>query len=325
MIWVAWRQHRAQLIALAVVLVTGVIAVSALHASMAGYIAEQGMRSCVAPAGERSAECLRFAMEFQPRWLDPLKAGQAGILALPVLLGVFSAAPLFAREIENGTHVLVFTQSVSRVRWMAAKVAMVLVPALITVVVLQFAVQRWVSAAGELGPLTSGPFTFLNLDTSGPLPVAHLLFSFGLGALLGTALKRPLPAMISTLGALVVVRAVATNVHPHLSPVRREVSGPSASTPDTGDSLVDSGYLDAAGNPLPDAQVRLNACGTRGSATEAYQDPDACLREQGIAGRFHDVIPAEHAPVLQWAEFALFGAAGVLLLVATAWLLRKQH
>ena len=37
---------------------------------------------------------------------------------LPLAVGVFWGAPLLAREVEQGTIRLVFTQSVSRRRWL---------------------------------------------------------------------------------------------------------------------------------------------------------------------------------------------------------------
>ena len=42
-------------------------------------------------------------------------------LILPVLVGLFWGAPLVAREVEHGTHRLVWTQGVSRRRWALVK------------------------------------------------------------------------------------------------------------------------------------------------------------------------------------------------------------
>ena len=42
-------------------------------------------------------------------------------LAVPALIGMFWGAPLVAREFETGTLRLVWTQGVTRVRWLAAK------------------------------------------------------------------------------------------------------------------------------------------------------------------------------------------------------------
>src|SRR4029453_1954649 len=55
--------------------------------------------------------------------------GSIGVLLwfLPLLAGLFWGAPLVAREIEHGTHRLVWTQGVSRLRWAATKIGLVAV------------------------------------------------------------------------------------------------------------------------------------------------------------------------------------------------------
>ena len=42
---------------------------------------------------------------------------------IPLLFGVFIGAPLVAREVERGTHMLAWTQSVTRSGWIAVKLA----------------------------------------------------------------------------------------------------------------------------------------------------------------------------------------------------------
>lgn len=66
--------------------------------------------------------------EFRSTYGQPLQLAEMGLMLLPVLIGVFLAAPLIAREMEAGTHKLVLSQSVGPLRWLAAKTA---VPALV--------------------------------------------------------------------------------------------------------------------------------------------------------------------------------------------------
>ena len=42
---------------------------------------------------------------------------------VPALIGIFWGAPLVARELETGTFRLAWTQSVTRTRWLAVKLA----------------------------------------------------------------------------------------------------------------------------------------------------------------------------------------------------------
>ncbi len=323
MIWVAWRQHRALLTTLALLLLISGGAVLLLHSSMAQDMQAHGLQRCAGGGGSGEG-CLSHRVDFQARWFDLLKAGQLGVVALPVLLGVFVAAPLFAREIEHGTHVLAFTQSISRFRWMATKTAVVLLPSLVVVMLLQVLVDRWVAAAGELGPLRTGPFQFLTFDSTGSMPVVHLLFAFAAGALLGAALGRSLMAMTGTLVLLFVLRTAVTNLHLNVMSTQRAIS------PDPGKTWTDvrgvvrgSGYLDPGGRAVPTESVDLSSC--TGAGRGGAVDMPSCYEQKGLAGSFIDVVPASAVTGLQLAEFAAFGIIAVLLLAGTGWTLQRQR
>ena len=45
----------------------------------------------------------------------------SGLILLAAVIGVFWGAPLVARELEQGTQRLVWTQSVTRRRWFSTK------------------------------------------------------------------------------------------------------------------------------------------------------------------------------------------------------------
>src|SRR5207237_7050931 len=46
-------------------------------------------------------------------------------VVVPLFVGLFWGAPLVSREIEHGTHRLVWTQSVTRRRWIGTKLALI--------------------------------------------------------------------------------------------------------------------------------------------------------------------------------------------------------
>ncbi|MDA3646867.1 hypothetical protein OU416_22620 [Saccharopolyspora indica] len=312
---------------LAALLLLGGAAVLVLHSSMTGYIEAHGLQACA--AGRELADGCgtpQARADFRKGWSGLLMAGKVVVLALPVVLGVFCAAPLFAREIEHGTHVLAFTQSVSRFQWMITKVAVLLLPSAVVVVVLQFLVERWASAAGDLGSVVGNPFVFLSFDTTGPMPVAHLLFSFAAGAFLGVVARRSLMAMATTFGALIALRVLVSGVDMKFLPVQRMIShDPARSALSGSDELVvvRNGYLGPDGRDVPSSAVDLSACAPRPGVPEP--DMGACYAQSGVTGQFADVIQGTAAPGLQLAEFAVFGFAAVLLLVGTAWALQRQH
>jgi ABC-type transport system involved in multi-copper enzyme maturation permease subunit len=89
MIGFAWRQARAQNATAAVA-----IAVVAIIAALAS----------------RDDGTLRL-------WLGVL------VVAVPAVVGMFCGAPLVARELEEGTFRLAWTQSVTRTRWLTLRLA----------------------------------------------------------------------------------------------------------------------------------------------------------------------------------------------------------
>jgi ABC-type transport system involved in multi-copper enzyme maturation permease subunit len=137
MIWVSWRRQRAQLITLLGMLVIGAGAITLLRSTMIDAIDSSQLTQCVTQALQECSAPGEVAKAFREAWSTPFIMGQAAIIGLPALIGVFIGAPLFARELEQGTHVLAFTQSVSRTRWMFSKLVVALVPALIVLIALQ--------------------------------------------------------------------------------------------------------------------------------------------------------------------------------------------
>jgi hypothetical protein len=326
MTWAVWRQQRAQLITLLAVLVAGAAGILLLRSSMASYLDTHGLASCIAGGVQPGSTCGLAAQEFQAVWFDRMKIGQLIVLALPALIGVFCGAPLFARELEQGTHVLAFTQSVSRTRWMATKFVVAAAPALVVLVALQLLVTGWLNVAGKLGPLATGPFVYSTFGTSGIAPVSYALFTFGLGMLVGALSGRTLGAMAVTLAVFVVIRFVLSGLQQFLVPAQRVVSDdPSqSSVTDQNALVVRSGFLDARGTPLAeDAQNRIGQCGARGD-TAAATDLATCYREQGLAKSFADVIPSSEITTMHLIEASIFGGLAVVFVLATGWALRRQ-
>ena len=65
------------------------------------------------------------------------------MLVLPALIGLFWGAPLIARELEAGTHRLVWNQSVTRTRWLAVKLGLLGLAAIAAAGLGSLAVDWW--------------------------------------------------------------------------------------------------------------------------------------------------------------------------------------
>jgi hypothetical protein len=325
MIWVSWRRQRAQLLTLLGMLVIGGGIIILLRSNMIDAINSSQLTQCVAQALQECSAPDEVSKAFQEAWSTPLTMGQAAIIGLPALIGVFIGAPLFARELEQGTHVLAFTQSVSRTRWMFSKLVVALVPALIVLIALQYLVSWWLSAAGTLGPRINGSFNAVNFGIENVSPVGYALFAFALGTFLGVASRRTLVAMTAGLGAFIVVRFALSGLVNRLVPAQRlEVApGMNVDVHQNGSLVLDEGWLDTAGRSVSDdkLQALIQACKSKSSTQEEFL---ACLPQSGLTKRYASFIPESQAWQVHLVDAAIFGGLAVLLLVGTTWVLRRQ-
>ncbi|GHH30760.1 ABC transporter permease subunit [Lentzea cavernae] len=327
MIWASLRLQRLQLLTLLGTLVVGAGVIVLLRSNMidaldSAQIAHcvRAADQCVAPDGAVKA--------FRTTWSTPFETAQLLIIGLPALIGVFIGAPLFALELEQGTHVLAFTQSVSRTRWMLSKLVVALVPALVVLVVLQHLVGWWLDAAGSLGPLYNGPFNRVNFAIQGVSPLGYALFAFALGTFLGALTRRTLAAMTAGLVAFVVVRfAVSGLVTGSVFAERRATAVGEVPEQRESGLVLTTGWLDASGQAVPSdrASVLNQACKTTpGGSPNTEEGYLACLRESGFAQNYWDVIPDSRAWQVHLVDVAVFGVLAVVLLAGTTWALRRQ-
>ncbi|TWP52679.1 hypothetical protein FKR81_10290 [Lentzea tibetensis] len=185
MTWLAWRQQRATVVTIAALLMLCAITVLILEIRTSGLV-----------------EATQGEPEFFAGYRDAFGAANGLIFVLPVLLGAFVGAPLFAREREQRTHVLALTQSVSRTRWLTTKTAMAAGSALAATGLYQALYLWWAFSLRPLEPrdFTTDARSFL--DATGPVPLAWTLFAVVLGAALGLLLGNALSAVVLTFGVV---------------------------------------------------------------------------------------------------------------------------
>ena len=120
---------------------------------------------------------------------------------------MFWAAPLVSREYEAGTHRLAWTQSVSPLRWMTVKIALIFGVVAAAALAIGFLVT-W-----TLDPLTAafgGRYNSSWYDIQGVVPVACMLFALAVGVAASAWIRRTIPAMAVT---LVVYAAARIPIH----------------------------------------------------------------------------------------------------------------
>lgn len=123
---------------------------------------------------------------------------------------------MIAHEFETGTHQLAWTQSVTRGRWLAAKL-LVLGAVSIVVVGLLGALLTWWSR--PLDPIAKTRFWAQVFPTHGIVAIGYGLFAFAGGVTAGLLLRRTVPAIAVTLALFAGVQfLMPTVVRAHLVP-----------------------------------------------------------------------------------------------------------
>lgn len=110
MIWLAARQFRAQALT-ALVLLTA----AAAYFLITGHLMHDTYNSDLASCTARG-DCDQVFRAFQQKYDSVFQLNQLVVVVVPVLLGIFWGAPLIGRELETGTHQLVWNQTITRTR-----------------------------------------------------------------------------------------------------------------------------------------------------------------------------------------------------------------
>ena len=246
--------------------------------------------------------------------------------AVPVLLGLFWGAPLVAREVETGTHLLAWTQGVTRRRWLSSQVGWTILAAAVWGAAVS-AVVTWWNASLHEARLEPQHF-----DVSGLVPVAYSVFAVSLGIAAGALIRRVMPTLAVTVAGFVGLRVVVENyLRPHfMAAVTRTVPlSFGTSTPSPGDWVVSSGVIDPAGHVSDGIRISLDSVPApcRGIVPGGPGKPDSLLRCLGAHG-YRTVFsyqPAGRYWAFQGIEAAVFLAlAGLLVLLAFRLVARRD-
>jgi ABC-type transport system involved in multi-copper enzyme maturation permease subunit len=208
MLWVTWRQHKVE--GLWVLIATAVMASAATFVTY-----ELSHPGC--PAGMPGGGiCLNTDIAGTvAQWILRVNLVNYGLVILPALAGAFIGAPLVAREIENGTHRLAWTQGVTRVRWIFAKLSLLFVPLVVAAALVGILEVFLINSMG------SAASHWAWFDQQAPLTAAATVFALALGVAAGALIGRSIPAMAATLVGVVGTRftlAVFVRAH-YMSPV----------------------------------------------------------------------------------------------------------
>jgi hypothetical protein len=216
MIWLTWRQLRAQAAVVYATVAVVALTLAITAAALTDFADTSGNAFLHEFANGGGRSTLYYL-------------GYFSVLVLPAIVGVFWGAPLVTRELEAGTHRLAWNQSVTRTRWLAPKLALTCLAAMAAAALLSLVVTWWchpIDAAVNAGHGAEGVFSVPRLspamfDARGIAPIGYTAFAFALGVTAGAVVRRTVPAMAVTLVVYVAVQiAMPTWVRPQLAPER---------------------------------------------------------------------------------------------------------
>ena len=317
MTWLIWRQHRTEVCVLG--LLAGMFGLALLVlGTQAHDLFPGGPARCAGESGVNEACAASF------RRLDEEYGYVENLLAafylVPVVIGAFLGAPLLARELEEGTWQLAWTQAVPRMRWLAAKLVAL---AGVTVVLTGMftAVLTWFRQPFDAW---EGRFQYDAFDLEGLVPVAYALFAFGVATAAGAILRRSLPAFGVAFGAFLAARMpVALLARPaYATPVTSVEPVPAGGSKDragVADWIVERGYADATGRRLNGTEYDE----LEGAADQAGTNLNQFLHAQGIQ-QFRVYHPADRFWTFQLIEATLFVVIAAVLIGVVVWRVRRR-
>jgi hypothetical protein len=336
MIWLTWRQFRTAALAVFGGLAAFAVLLSITGPGMASEYAT-GFAACTA-----QGNCGDFLQRFYGDHQSAFLAVTAVILLLPALIGIFWGAPLISRELETGTHRLVWNQSITRTYWLAVKLSLIGLAVMAVTGLAGLGVTWWSSS---IDPVAAEQFPRLGsvlFDARGIVPIGYSAFGFILGVVVGMLIRRALPAMAVTLAVFVVIQvAMPTLVRPHLLPATHTTveisqsildgfaSSPQqggqihvqAKAPDPGGWLLASQTLDSSGQPVDTIPKP-----TSGACAPRQDGISGCLAELTRLGYREQLT--YHAPTrfwpFQWIETGIYLALALCLAAFCFWWLRRR-
>ncbi|HEY7224179.1 MAG TPA: ABC transporter permease subunit [Micromonosporaceae bacterium] len=338
MIWLAWRQFRAQALA-ALILLAG----ATVYFVATGLRMHQSYTTDLATCGALN-DCDSVLDQFRFTWGPPFQLNQLLVVLVPALIGIFWGAPLIGRELETGTYQVAWNQTVTRNRWLGVKLTVVGLASVATAGLLSYLLTWW---AGPIDQMNGDRFTAMTFSSRDIVPFAYAAFAFALGTTMGLLLRRTVAAMAVTLVVFIAIQIlVPAVVRPHLLPSTTTTFAINATTGSLSNGIdirggnlyfnppVPAGAWVISGAPVQDASGRAVMIGDYPSCfpppvgvVKFKFDPaqiSQCLGQYNL----HETVtyqPASHYWPLQWFESGIFLALAAALSGTCFWWIRRRR
>jgi hypothetical protein len=338
-IWLTWRQFRAQSVVAAGALVVFAVVFGVTGPNLAHLYTTSGLAACSAPR-DCGALTTTFLNEMKADWVYTLLyvLGSASVVLAPALIGAFWGAPLVTREVEAHTLRLAWHQGATPTQWTAVKLGLLGLVSMVASGLLSLMVTWWANPIEKAGgfPINQSQisrFAPQIFDARGVVPSAYALFAFVLGVTLGVLIKRTVPAMAVTLVIFAAIQVVVPVwVRPNLfSP--SHLTSPALTAPLLGSMVVQSGGQLTVPVNIPGAWIVSNQTVTASGQVFTLPVVDDCqsgTHDQCVAWLAKQNLrqlvtyqPASRYWQFQWYEAGIFLALSLILAALCVLLVKR--
>ncbi len=300
MTWVSWRLQRTETLIAAGILALIAALLVPTGITMAHAYHHDGLAGCL--GANPSYNCTQAIAGFQLRF-RPLFALLDWFTLVPGLIGVLLAAP-FILELEHGTYRLAWTQSITRRRWIAIKLAVPVAAALLIATALILLTTWWRTPFVHLnGRMETGTY-----DSEGTVVYGYILFALALALAIGVVWRRAVAAVTLAFVGYFIARIFVDTW------LRNRLVAPLKAT-----------WRTAAGDP-----ANLNHANI---ISQTGSGPGVVVKHGSglLGGHVHVAVgigptimhavyqPASHFWPLQGFETGIFAGAALLLVGFAAW------
>ena len=330
MTWLTWRQHRIEMLVMGIILLlfAAILLVNGMHIAADAQKAYNCTSSQPGVCDGAQQALSNDISQILQNLLFLLLS-----LALPLLAGMFIGAYAIAREFEQGTYRMIWTQGVPWYRWFLSKVGLL---SCITLCAfgIWFGLLSWWALPNLRALQDDGLFAFANrFDIWGSVTIAYALFALMLGICAGAVTRRTVPAMAITLVIFIAVRILIVNfARPYyLPPKVLTTSLIMTNTPPASSQLLPANSwmisdttIDRQGQPVPiDAVMACQQLlGPKATDAETAQY-NQCIAAHGLQQRYV-YQPGDRYWLFQAIESGIYLLLAALLLAFTFWWIKHR-
>lgn len=333
--WFVFRQHRKQFLVFGAILAAFTV-FSILTSNHYWHLYQSAKEACAQNAANPSCSDLSNSLPFSYGAVQ--RAVYVTSLVVPLLLGLFLGSPLFSRECEEGTNKLAWTQSVSRRKWVTAKLVWTILFAALYGLTVSLLLNWWTRTPNSLNHDRFGAGEF---DVQGMMPLAYSVFFTTVGLTMSAWFRKTLIALAVTLGLFIAFQvSFAQWIRAHyMAPITVTAPmGPNAIDDKipTGAWVIQRDVVDKHGktfnsfdiNNMP-ANCRAMIQQVKGGGIRVKAGPDGadsidtCLNDAG----YHQI--AKYQPAYRYWDFqrieaGIYLSLTALAIGATYWLVLKR-